>query len=263
MWAMPSLMWVTLLLAAAAPRAHAETNPTGALRVLVVIDSDRPDFFAVGPAARPGFERELLAGFAHRRKQKLEVVPIATWEGVIPALLQGRGDVIAGHVTDTEERRKQVDFTEGVLPTRTVVITRRPHAPIEDMRALQEARVAAVRGTASHETVLAAGLPRAHIEETLTEEDMLEKLRTGKVDAAVRAAPLAILSQRDDPELQLGMFLGTPSSFAWGVRKNDTALRQALNDHIADVRRTGAWSRFVVQYFGDSAPAILKKAQER
>jgi len=35
----------------------------------------------------------------------------------------------------------------------------------------------------------------------------------------------------------------------------------ALDAYIDNVRRTATWNRLVVEYFGDSAPEVLRKAQ--
>jgi membrane-bound lytic murein transglycosylase F len=261
------LVVTALALALAARGVRAADPPAPAshkvLRILVVPDPQRPDFFSVDASGPPGFERELLEGFARARHLQIEIVPVKGWDEVVAAVVDGKGDVIAGHCTDTPERRRYVDFTDGVLPTRTVVITRRPHAPILRMQDLATQRIGAVKGSASHHELLAAGVPRSRIDESLTQENLLELLRAKKLDAVVRAAPLAILSQRDDPELELGMFLGPPSSFSWGVSKKDLELKAALNEHLAVVRRAGVWSRLVVKYFGDASLTLLKNAQEQ
>jgi len=57
------------------------------------------------------------------------------------------------------------------------------------------------------------------------------------------------------------MLLGKPESVAFGVRKEDTRLLAALNDHIANARKSGAWSRLAHKYFGESALEILRKAR--
>ena len=64
-----------------------EVVQRGALRVLVMIDTRRPEFFTLTDA-RPGFDREVLRGFAHLHHVKLDPVPVAvevshgpTWGG--------------------------------------------------------------------------------------------------------------------------------------------------------------------------------------
>jgi membrane-bound lytic murein transglycosylase MltF len=55
--------------------------------------------------------------------------------------------------------------------------------------------------------------------------------------------------------------VGAPGTVAWAVRKEDAALRVALDDYLANVRRSPSWSRLVVQYFGDQALTVLGRAR--
>ena len=244
---------------AAPPEAAAEKT----FRVLVMPDA-RPEFFAAEPnPVHPGFEREILEGFVRARKMRLVVIRANDWDDLMTTLREGRGDVIAGHFTDTEERRKTIDFTHGVMPTQTVLITRKPGPRITSPEDLAKRKIGAVKGGASLKAVVAAGAPKANIDESATQDKMVELLQSGRVSALARALPLAILNQREDPALELGMYVGPRTHFAWGVRKGDAALRDALNEHLAMVRATGAWSRFVVKYFGEAAVDMIKQAEAR
>jgi ABC-type amino acid transport substrate-binding protein len=253
---------IGLFVVCAAAVSQAEVVPLAKRNPLKVLffPQDRPEFFSVD-GKEPGFEREILEGFAKAQKLQMEIVAVAKWDALIPDLAEGHGDVIAGHFTDTEERRTHVDFTNGVLPTRIVIINRRPNAAVLTLKQLQNEKIGAVKGTAAFEELVAAGVPRAKIDDSITFENMLESLRTGKVTALARSVPLAVLSQRDDPEIQIGMFVGGGSQFAFGVRKGDSILREALNEHIALLSKTGQWNRLVVKYFGPAAVDIMKKAQ--
>jgi len=262
-WALVGLLFAAASSFAAAPAAPAAAAPEKALRALVLPDA-RPEFFAADPnAAHPGFEREILEGFARAQRMRLEIVSVKNWEELQEALQDGRGDLIAGHFTDTEERRRTIDFTTGVMPTRTVVVMRKPGAPVKTTKELVKRRVGAVKGGAAHHDMLAAGVPASQVDDSPLQDEMLDLLRSGKVNALARALPVAILNTREDPALEIGLFVGPRSQFAWGLRKGDTKLRDALNDHLAMVRRTGAWRRFVVKYFGEAAVDMLKQAESR
>ena len=90
----------------------------------------------------------------------------------------------------------------------------------------------------------------------------LSTLKTRAVSAVVLGVENAIAAQREDPALQIGLFLGPLRSLAYAVRKGDAALLAALNDYIENLRRTPTWSRLVVKYFGEAAPEILRKARQ-
>jgi len=120
---------------------------TGRLRVLAVPVSEGPLFVSI---ARPeeGFDAEILAGFARLHGLKVELVPVDTWDGLVPALLKGKGDLVAGGFTDTAARRAQIAFfTVEVFPTRDVVLTRAPNPPITTLEQLRKAHVGTIKGT--------------------------------------------------------------------------------------------------------------------
>jgi ABC-type amino acid transport substrate-binding protein len=107
-----------------------------------------------------------------------------------------------------------------------------------------------------------AGVPAGSVDEAIPTGTLPAALKVGRVSAVVLGLENAIDAQRQDPDLQLGLFLGPPRSLAYGVRKEDTELRQALSDYIDNLRRTPTWARLVVKYFGEAAPDILRKARQ-
>jgi ABC-type amino acid transport substrate-binding protein len=254
---------VALLAGSSAPgAAHdlTEVKARGVLRVLRMDVRADDEFFPLRPGGPSGFDREVLEGFASLHRVRLEPVTVSSWDALIPALLQGRGDVVAGRFTVTEARQKQVSFTSEVFPTRNVVLTRKPGRVVATLEELRAEKVGTIKGTSMAEAVAAAGIP--HVVDTITTGKLPEALQTGQVTAVVLGVENAITARRDDPAMQLGLFLGPPRSLAYAVRKTDAALLGALNEYVDNLRRTPTWSRLVVKYFGEAAPEILKKARQ-
>jgi ABC-type amino acid transport substrate-binding protein len=255
---MNAVLALALLAAAPAPDLP-EIGQRGTLRVLAVVRNQADDFMS--ETAGRGFDREVLEGFCALHKLKLEVIPLRNWGELIPSLLQGKGDLIAGRFNVTAARREQIEFTSEVFPSRHVVMTRHPHAVVNTVEELRNEKVGTVKGTSMAEVVAAAGVPPAKVDDTIVTGTLPEALRAGKVTAVVLGIENAISAQRKDPFIQLGTFVGPPSSLAYGLRKEDTALRSALNDYIVNLRRAPTWNRLVVKYFGAAAPEVLRKAR--
>jgi len=251
---------LTALLSAAPAGADlAQVQKTGKLRVLAV--DGAPAFIAFAPGAEPGLEREILDGFARLHSAQVELVEVAAWEELVPSLLQGKGDVIAGGVTDTPARRRLIAFTVEVFPTRDVVLSRKPMPPILTLEQLRAVRVGTIRGTGLADRIEEARVPKANIDDAVPATGFAEALRSGRVAALVDGVEDALLLRKADPDVQLGMFLGPPQSLAFGVRRNAPALLAALDQYVANVRKTPTWSRLVVKYFGAAAAEVLKKAR--
>jgi membrane-bound lytic murein transglycosylase F len=236
-----------------------EVTARGALQVLAVVRNQADDFMSKEPGR--GFDREVLEGFCNLRKLKLEVIALPSWGDLVPALRQGRGDVIAGRFNVTPARLELIAFTAEVFPSRHVVMTRKPHRVVSTLEQLREEKVGTVKGTSMAEVVAAAGVPPARVDDTIVTGTLPDALRSGRVTAVVLGIENAISEQRKDPMIQLGTFVGAPSSLAYGVRKGDTALLAALNEYITNMRRAPTWNRLVVKYFGEAAPDVLRKAR--
>jgi ABC-type amino acid transport substrate-binding protein len=267
-WSIAAGILTGLALAASvAPAADLpEVKRRGELRVLVVSASGPDAFFPLAPGAEPGFDRELLDGFGQLHGVRLTVVSVSGWDRLVPSLLEGKADLIAGRFTVTEARRRLIDFTVEVFPTRPVVVTRAPHPPVTSLEQLRSERVGTVKGTSLAEEVVAAGVPAVQIDDSFSPASLPlvslpRALREGRVSAVVMGVEAAIVAQRADPQLQLGLFLGPPGSLAYGLRREDARLRAALDDYIGNVRRTATWSRLVVKYFGESALEVLKTSR--
>jgi ABC-type amino acid transport substrate-binding protein len=233
---------------------------SGRLRVLVVQRAD--EFYRVGPEGDSGFDREILEGFARRAGLRLETVPVDGWDKVFDALFKGQGDIIAGHLTATEARRKRMAFTDEVFPSRHVVVTYRPHRIIQNPEELRREKVGTVRGTSMEELIRESGVPPSNVYEVPV-GSLPDQLRAGRVTATVFGVEGAIVWRRSDPNIQIGAFIGPSQSLAYALRQEDVALRAALNEHIRAIRSSRRWSMLVAKYFGSEATEILRRAREK
>jgi ABC-type amino acid transport substrate-binding protein len=243
-----------LLVGTALPGADlAELKARGTLRVVVAAD-EAPETFDPKGGVRPGFERELIETFAHVQGLKIEVVPAKGYSDRIPMLLAGRGDLIVA-IFDTPERRQQVVFTAEVMPTYTVAVTLAPKAPVKTLDELREEKVGVIRGTAPAEEAAAAGL--SSLRRFESSREMLAALTGGEITAFVMPISEFALASKSEKRLTSGATVGPSGSIAWAVRKEDVALRAALDAHLANVRKSASWNLLLVKYFGEQAPLVL------
>jgi ABC-type amino acid transport substrate-binding protein len=236
-----------------------EIKTRGVLRVLGVADEKDDEFLTTEPGR--GLDRELLEGFARLQGVKLDIVNPGAWDALVPALVQGKGDVIAGRFTVTDARKKLIEFTPEVFPTRNVVVTRAPHRVVKTIDELRSEKVGTVKGTSMADAVAAAGVPAGQVDDGVASGRLPDALKAGRVGAIVLGVENAISARRADPDLQIGLFLGSPGALAWGVSRKSPLLLQALSEYVTSARRTPTWNRLVVKYFGAEAPEVLRQAR--
>ena len=88
-----------------------------------------PPFNFIKSGKVSGLEPDLLTEWANRRNWKLEFL-MMDFAAQIPAVQTGKADMALGSISITEERQKQVLFSDGYIESHIVLITRKGEAGI-------------------------------------------------------------------------------------------------------------------------------------
>ena len=88
-----------------------------------------PPFNFINFGKLSGLEPELLTEWANRRNWQLEFL-IMDFAAQIPAVQTGKADMAMGAISITEERQKQVLFSDGYIDSHIVLMTRKGEAAI-------------------------------------------------------------------------------------------------------------------------------------
>ena len=110
------------------PSSLAVPEQRGTGRTLrVAIYPAMPPFNFICEGKPSGLEPDLLTEWANRRNWQLEFL-IVDFTGQIPAVQTGKADLAMGAISITEERSKQVLFSDGYIESRILFITRKGEA---------------------------------------------------------------------------------------------------------------------------------------
>jgi len=195
------------------------------------------------------FEKQLNASL---RTGLLEVhvviVPVSRDE-LIPALVEGYGDIAAANLTITPERQKLVDFSEPLLSdVREVVVTgpaSPPLASVDDLagQRLHVRRSSSYWASLSRLNELWRGAGQREVElvaapEELQDEDLLEMVNAGLLPMAIVDSHKAefwarvfdVITVRDDLAVRSG------GQIAWAFRKGTLQGNMLLNRYLKDMR---------------------------
>ena len=112
------------------PSAMDIPQPRGTGRTLrVATYPAMPPFNFINFGKPSGLEPELLTEWANRRNWQLEYL-IMDFAAQIPAVQTGKADMAMGAISITEERQKQVLFSDGYIDSHIVLLTRKGEAAI-------------------------------------------------------------------------------------------------------------------------------------
>jgi membrane-bound lytic murein transglycosylase MltF len=240
------------------------------IRALVAID--RTHFFfnrgeqkGITADALAEFERWVNTELKTTRHLKIQVVVVPVRrDQLLPALLSGRGDVIAVFVTDTPERRKVVDFAQAGFQVTEVFVsnatTPAPATPDD----LSGREVWVRRGSAYFESLDTLnrdlgqrGLKPAIVREldpTIENDEALEMVNAGVIPATVADRYVARLWAPILPELRVHerVQLRANAPFTWAVRKENPQLRELVGKFQRSHGEGTLWGNMKLrQYFAE------------
>ncbi len=219
-----------------------------------------PPFAAPDSAGNwTGWEVEMIDAVCNAAEIECELTPTA-WDGIIPSLMGEQIDVIMASMSITEDRAKQIDFTDHYYKTPAVVVAPKG-SDIEPTVEGLEGKILGVQASTTHQAYAQKHFEDAVAEIRIyqTQDEANQDLFSGRVDA-IQADSIAmadfvesdmgdcceIVGAVADDVAVLGQGVGA------GVRKGDDELREKLNEGIAKVLEDGTHEEITAKYF--SAP---------
>jgi polar amino acid transport system substrate-binding protein len=137
-----------------------------------------------------GYDVELMKMLANDMKVELEVVDM-DFPGLIPALLAGKVDMLSVGLVNTPERALTLEFTDGYVPYRQVVVVPKNSSAknIGDLN-VKGMKITALMGSTA-ENIAKMKFPNAEITGFNQQEAMME-VTSGRADGHVAEEYLAM-----------------------------------------------------------------------
>ena len=211
-----------------------------------------------------GFEIDLANEICKKINRKCEFIK-QDWDGIIPALLNRKYDVIMAGMTITDERRKKIDFSNPYADTGTAIasINMEKINSLNDVKdALKDKTIGVQTGTISAQFIQKeyGDTEIANVRVFNTQEEMNLDLIAGRIDAAMNDTSVWIELQKEKPEVKVisPIFNGQFSSvfgegIGVGILKDRTELLNEINQAIKDLKAQGITGQLSQKWFGFDA----------
>jgi len=226
-----------------------------------------------------GFEVELAWTLCRYIGQQCEIVE-QDWDGMIPALIMRKFDVIMAGMSITDERKKAINFSqgyadevaslavmkgstlEGMQTSEGINLTKKSGAVKTDLKTITGAlagKTVCVQTATIHQNFLESGdVGKVNVRTYKTQDEVNLDLASGRCDVALAAA-VAFTDYAEKSKKPLVLVGPTFSGGAFGngvgvgIRKDDTELLKAFNSAINKARKNGDISRIATKWFGFDA----------
>jgi polar amino acid transport system substrate-binding protein len=198
------------------------------------------------------------------------VASISEYGAMIPGLQAKRFDAVTAGLFMKPERCRAVAYSEPILCDAEAMAVKKGNplnlASYEDIAKNPKARIGAPGGGTEERLALQAGVPRDRVIVVPDGQSGIKMLQDGRIDAY--SLPVLsindLLKKANDPGLEtIAPVQGAPVYCDGAAfRKNDTALRDAFDRILADMKKSGEFAK-IVEPYGFSAQAAMSTSRDK
>ena len=220
------------------------------------IEGAYPPFSEKVKGGFKGFDVDIANALCMHMQAKCTLVQ-RDWDDIQDALLEGDVDAIVASMSITPERKQRFAFTEKYYHTAARFVGRQGMDLKVDAADLAGKRIAVQQNTVHDRYMTRKWSGIAEISRYQTLPQAVQALAGGKVDAVLGDGLALASSFVDKPTGKGFSFTGPaltdPAFFGEGigiaVRKNDPALKKALDEALERIRADGTYKALVARYF--------------
>lgn len=207
-----------------------------------------------------GFEVDLMKEFAKYLlgdEKKVEFKEVTSKTRI--KLLNAKDvDIVAATMTITEQRKRQIDFTNVYFLAGQSLLVKKGSG-IKKLADVKGKVVSTSKGATSGRNIKKL-VPEVKVEEYENYADALTALKSGKVDAVTTDDSILFGMERQNPNLEVvgGQFTKEP--YGMGVHKDHKALTKELNKFLAEIKRNGKYDELYRKWFRREPPKDIPKS---
>lgn len=214
-----------------------------------------------------GFEYELLSRLAAHLDLELKITIAEDIDELFDMLNNGEGDLIAYGLTITEPRKQLVSFTENHYVTHQALVQRMPDnwrslpgykidkEVISNTLELEDDTVWVRENTSYSQRLqnlqdeIGADIPIKRIDGNVPTDEIIRMVVDGEIDRTVADYNIAAINKTYYPILHIDTRISFSQRIAWAVRQNSPELLRAINQWIAEEKKSDDYYVIYNKYF--------------
>ncbi len=195
-----------------------------------------------------GLEADMAAELGKNLGRPVRFVEVK-WNDQIPALLDGKTDIVMSGMSITDMRQVRVAFSDPYLRIGQMALARRDDVRMLITRGsimLTRGKVGVEKG-ATGEFFVQREFPYATAVSFNSAEEAVKALVRGNIDLMIHDAPVAwwLAAQHEADGISAVNIILSSEYLAWAVRNDDLELLDSVNRFLDLLRRDGRWNRIV------------------
>jgi polar amino acid transport system substrate-binding protein len=197
-----------------------------------------------------GFDMDVVREIAGGIGEGLELaVTVQPFDGIWLAPKAGTCDMVASAMTITEERSANALFTDGYFDAdQSLLVRAEDKDALTSLEALAGKTIAVQTGTTG-ETYAQDNAKDSTLKSFDESAAMFLALESGDVDAILQDLPVNAERALKDDKTALTASFSTGEQYGFAVSQDNTALADALNAGIAEIKSNGKYDEIYAKYF--------------
>lgn len=198
-----------------------------------------------------GFDVDMMNDFAKSINMKLEMVQI-NFDGIIPALLSGKCDMIAAGMTVTQEREKVVLFSHSTFDNGlSIAVKNGGKTEYTNLQSLDKKGIKiAVKTGYTSDIYLTKNLKNAQVLRFDQDSDLYLALMQGRAEAFVSDSTYVKLIAKQNPSKLIILPTNlTSEKFSVATRKQDKELNDKFNQFLDKWKISTDYTKVYNKYF--------------
>ena len=178
----------------------------------------------------------------------VKFVPVNTaWDGIIPALMTDKFDIIMGGMTITQERNLKINFADPyIVVGQTILLNKKHEGKVLSYKDLNDPKfILTSRMGTTGEQAIKKYIPKATYKGFESEAEAGLEVINGKADALVYDLPFCGFLYGSQGKGKT-VFLNQPFTFeplAWAINKGDPDFLNFLNNFLRQSKGDGFYER--------------------
>ena len=225
---------------------------------LVVLTHNGPTTYFEGPQGQPsGFEYDLVTQFAQQYGYRVRFVEMKTMNDLYSQLVLNQAHFIAAGLSTSSLLQKGLEYGPAYLTVTQEVVYNIDGIKPDNFAALKNRRIEAVAGSNHVQALRDAQktVPGLHWTEVQAQwdEELLERLANGEVDAVVVDSNEFDVARKYYPELDVAFEIPPDEQLAWIFPATaDQTLYKQARQFFERIRHDGSLKRIIDRYYGHS-----------
>lgn len=193
-----------------------------------------------------GFDMELIKMVADEMKMELKLQNV-NWDGIIPGLINGNYDCLISAMTITEERQKQISFSDPYFSIKQVIVVKEENDQIKTPADLTGKTVTAQIGTTGD--LYASKIQGVKMKRFDTNPQAVQELLNNNADAAVMDDLVASEAISKNSGLKMIEIIDAEvENYGIGVKKENTELLEKINKALDTLKNNGKLAELTQKY---------------